>query len=1063
MTKKKTTPPRSAKLPGKPAQAVLAAPGKLDKPLSPAVEPAATPPANEPALPPEAEPTAARFPIVGIGASAGGLAAFEAFFSALPAAADTGMAFVLVQHLAPDHKSILSDLIRRYTRMQVFQVEDGMVVRPNCAYIIPPNCDMAFLNGALQLLEPAAPRGQRLPIDYFFRSLAQDQHERAIGIVLSGTGSDGTQGVRAIKGAGGMVMAQNTASTEFDGMPRSAIATGLVDYQLPPAEMPAQLIAYAAHAFGKLPRAASPVALRSENALKKIFVLLRAQVGHDFSQYKPSTIHRRIDRRLAVHQIASIDDYVKYLQQTPAEVEALFRDMLIGVTNFFRDPEAFAALEELVIPQLFVGKPPGSTLRVWTTGCSTGDEAYSIAILLVEHMEAIKASYTIQLFATDIDSQAIATARAGLYPASIAADVSAERLARFFSLEADASAYRIHKNIRDLLIFSEQDVIKDPPFSRLDLISCRNLLIYMGAELQKKLIPLFHYALNPEGMLFLGTSEGVGEFDDLFGVIDRKCKLYRRQTDVQGRERGALGRLLPPMMALDLAAQPGVAKASARGGKTSLREVTEQALLLQVAPAAALVNHQGDILYLHGRSGLFLEPAPGEVGINNILKMAREGLRHDLSKALKQAVAGKGVVRAHHLRVKTNGHFTLVNLSIRPVATRPVAADAVGAADAGDMAQAVASLEPSLYLVILEEAPPDEPGHAAPAQLRAGPAAHGASSDTQANASANAEARIAALLQELRTKGEYLQSTHEELESANEELKSSNEEMQSVNEELQSTNEELETSKEELQSVNEELATVNTELQTKVADLSRANNDMNNLLAGTGIGTLFVDHQLRILRFTPGTSKIINLILSDVGRPVAHIVSNLVGYDRLVADTQAMLDTLIPKELEVQTQSGQWYTMRIQAYRTLDNVIEGAVISFVDITALVKSRDDLRRSNDLQRLGVALHDASDAITVQDLDGRILAWNPGAVRLYGWSVDQALAMNARDRIPAALRGQALATLAQLSQAKILEPYQTQRLAKDGAILEVSMVSTALVNEAGQMYAIATTERAILAAD
>jgi len=775
-------------------------------------------------------------------------------------------------------------------------------------------------------------------------------------------------------------------------------------------------------------------------------------VGHDFSQYKPSTVHRRIERRLAVHQIASMDDYVKYLQQTPPEVEALFRDLLIGVTNFFRDPEAFAVLQAQVIPQLFVGKPAGSAVRVWTAGCSTGEEAYSIAILLAEHMAAVKASYTVQLFATDIDSRAIATARAGLYPASIAADVSAERLARYFTLTADRNAYRINQGIRDLLVFSEQDLIKDPPFSRLDLISCRNLLIYMDVELQKKLIPLFHYALKPEGMLFLGSSESVGEFDALFGVIDRKSKLYRRHTDPQGRERYALGRLLPALPVLpvlDLAAPPGAAKAPARGSKPSLREVTEQAMLLQVAPAGALVNHQGDILYLHGRSGMFLEPAPGEVGTHNILKMAREGLGPGLATALRRAVASKVAVRAQRLSVKTNGHYTMVNLSVRPVATRLAPDGAAGAVEAA------ASLESPLYLVILEEAPPDEPGSA---QLPAGPADDGARS-----AHADAEARIAALTQELRAKDEYLQSTHEELESSNEELKSSNEEMQSVNEELQSTNEELETSKEELQSVNEELATVNTELQAKVADLSRANNDMNNLLAGTGIGTVFVDHQLRVLRFTPAASQIINLILTDVGRPVSHIVSNLVGYDRLVADTQEMLHTLIPKEVEVQTTSGQWYKMRIQAYRTLDNVIEGAVISFFDISALVKLRDDLRHSNDLQRLGVALRDASDAITVQDLDGNILAWNPGAVRLYGWSEAQALAMNVRERIPPALRGQALATLAQLSQAKVLEPYRSQRLTQAGAVVEVSMVSTALLNEAGQMYAIATTERALAHAD
>lgn len=978
------------------------------------------------------------FPIVGIGASAGGLAAFEAFFSGMPADADPGMAFVLVQHLAPDHKSLLTELIRRYTRMQVFEVEDGMVVQANCAYIIPPNTDMAFLNGTLQLLEPTAPRGQRLPIDFFFRSLAQDQHESAIGIVLSGTGSDGTLGVRAIKGAGGMVMAQNPESTEFDGMPRSAIGTGLVDYELPPAEMAAQLIAYAAHAFGKLPRSATPHSPKDESALKKIFILLRAQIGHDFSQYKPSTINRRIERRMAVHQIEMIDGYVKYLQQTPAEVEALFRDLLIGVTNFFRDPEAFKVLEEQIIPRLFEGKPSGAVLRIWSTGCSTGEEAYSIAILLQERMEALKQSYALQVFATDIDSRAIAAARAGIYPASIATDITPERLARFFSAEPDGSSYRIHKSIRDMLVFSEQDVIKDPPFSRLDLISCRNLMIYLSAALQKKLIPLFHYALKPGGILFLGTSEGIGEFSALFSVIDRKSKVYQRTQNFNDTQRAALGRFLPPLTA------SGGVEAS---GKTSpqddvkhaipkrpLRELTEQALLQQLAPTSALVNAKGDILYMHGRSGMYLELMPGEMGVSNILKMAREGLRRDLTLALHRVAGNKAVVRCPGLNVKTNGHFTRVNLTVCPLA-----------------ADAAESPETDLYLVVLEDAPPEQ---VSPTPLAA--ARDGASNAPETDA----EARIAALKQELRAKDEYLQTTHEELESSNEELKSSNEEMQSVNEELQSTNEELETSKEELQSVNEELATVNTELQTKVTDLSRANNDMNNLLAGTGVGTVFVDHQLRILRFTPATTTIINLITSDLGRPVAHIVSNLVGYASLVADIQGVLNTLIPKEVELQTTDGKRYSMRIQPYRTLDNVIEGAVISFVDITEMFHIRDALHKANDLLRLAVVVRDAHDAVTVQDLEGRMLAWNPGAERMYGWSEAEALLMNVHERIPENLRAGALATLVQLGQAEVLEPYRSQRLTKDGKVVEVSIVSTALLNEAGLLYAIATTERAIV---
>ena len=431
------------------------------------------------------------FPIVGIGASAGGLAAFEAFFSGMPAETDPGMAFVLVQHLAPDHKSILSDLVKRYTRMQVFEVEDGMAVRPNCAYIIPPNRDMAFLDGTLQLLEPVAPRGHRLPIDFFFRSLAQDQHERAICIVLSGTGSDGTLGVRVVKGEGGMVMAQNPESTEYDGMPRSAIATGVVDYVLPPAEMPPQIIAYVAHAFGRPPRPVSLPTPKAGDAMKKVFILLRAQTGHDFSLYKQSTINRRVERRMAVHQIERLSEYVRHLQQTPAEVEALFRDLLIGVTNFFRDPEAFAALKEQVIPRLCADKDAGAAIRVWVPGCSTGEEAYSIAILLQEHMELLKQSFKVQVFATDIDRQAIEQARTGVYPASIAADISPERLSQFFVLEPDSTAYRVHKSLRDLLVFSEQDVIKDPPFSKLDLISCRNLLIYMGGSSRRSSCPCF--------------------------------------------------------------------------------------------------------------------------------------------------------------------------------------------------------------------------------------------------------------------------------------------------------------------------------------------------------------------------------------------------------------------------------------------------------------------------------------------------------------------------------------------------------------------------------------------
>lgn len=975
-------------------------------------------------------PTDAAFPIVGIGASAGGLAAFEAFFSAMPAdgasGSGSGMAFIIVQHLAPDHKSILAELIGRYTRMPVFQAEDGMVVLPNSTYVIPPNHDMAFLNGALQLLDPAAPRGQRLPIDFFFRSLAQDQHARAIGIVLSGTGSDGTQGVRAIKAEGGMVMAQNSESTEYDGMPRSAVATGMVDFVLPPAEMPAQLIAYVSHAFRRSGGSAVSPGLRIDDALKKIFVVLRAQTGHDFSQYKQNTINRRVERRMAVHQVKQVDDYVLYLQKNPAEVDGLFRDLLIGVTSFFRDPEPFKALQEEAIVRLLSNNPAGAPLRVWVPGCATGEEAYSIAILLQERMGALKTSFQLQVFATDIDSRAIEQARSGIYPAGIADDVSAERLGRFFTEEPGGGFFRINKVIRDILIFSVQNVIKDPPFSKLDLISCRNLLIYMGPELHRKLIPLFHYALNPGGFLFFGTSETVGEYLELFTALNRTAKLYQRKDDVIP-QRLSLSRFLPPLTRGGDASRPAGKAAGDAGAQ--FRQLTERTLLKQYTPVGALVNARGNILYLHGRTGEYLEPAPGDAGMN-ILKMARQGLRSGLTAALHKAVTKKEPVFNPGLRVKTNGDFSGVKLQIQPVA-----AEAAG--------------EP-LFLVMLEPAP----------EAPAGPegTSSGAPTPSSADKSANkVSAQVAALKQELRDKEEYLQSTNEELETSNEELKSANEEMQSINEEMQSTNEELETSKEELQSVNEELATVNAELQGKVADLSQAVNDMNNLLAGTGMGTLFVNHQLRIQRFTPAVSQVINLIATDIGRPVGDIVSNLKGYDRLVEDVQQVLDTLIPNEIEVESRLGKWFVLRIRPYRTLEHVIEGAVITFFDITDMKKAREVLQELESLRRLSAVMTDSRDAIVLQDLDGKILCWNPGATRLYGWSEAEALTMNIRELIPEAGRDEALAGVRKLSRAEVLRPYQMERIAKGGRIVRVSLTATALASEAGAVYAIATTER------
>jgi two-component system CheB/CheR fusion protein len=961
-------------------------------------------------------------------------------------------------------------------------------------------------------------------------------------------------------------MAQSPDTAEFDGMPRSAIATGLMDYKLPPGEMPAKLMAYAAHAFSNLVRttAAPTAGIRDASALQKIFVLLRSFTGHDFSQYKLSTISRRIERRMAVQEIKTLDNYVKYLQQSPVEGDALFRDLLIGVTNFFRDPEAFTALEEQGITKLFEGKPPGSTIRVWSIGCSTGEEAYSLAILLQERMEALGQSHTLQIFATDIDDRAIASARAASYPASIAADITPARLKRFFKLEAGGTTYRIHKSIRNLLIFSEHDLIKDPPFSKIDLVSCRNLLIYLNADLQKRLFPLFHYTMNPDGMLFLGTSETVGGFDDLFTPLARQAKLYRRKENRFTTRQRVIDQLIPVQPLLNVN-YPRFADKATPAAKPFMRALAEKAMVQQIVHASALVNEQGDILYIHGRTGRYLELAPGEGGINNILKTAREGLRHDLVVALRKAAQAKQVVVSPGVRVKTNGDFTTINLTVSPVLADPAALT-----------------EETLYLVILEEAPQEPEGPEGGGQTVSGRRSGGGGR--------KADARVEALSKKLLDEQEYLQNSLEDLESSSEELRS-------ANEEIQSANEELETSKEELQSTNEELHTVNAELQNRVVDLVQANNDINNLLVGTGIGTLFMDFHLRVLRFTSPIAEIINVTLGDVGRYVLDFSTCLKNYFTLDEDIRGVLDSLVPVEREVQTTRDKWYLLRILPYRTTENIIEGAILSCVDINELKKANvkitdmqrvedalrtseerfkklfveaplgvalvdsfngrfydvnpmfakiagrtpeemvhidwmsithpddvqkglynmallnagkisgfhmekrylhrdgtevwinmaiapvrvedkeyprhlcmidditerkrteDALRKANDLLRLAVVVRDTHDAVTVQDLDDRIIAWNPGAVRMYGWSEAEALKMNVNDRIPHEQREGALDTLAKLSRAKILEPYRTQRLTKDGRAQEVSIISTALLNEAGEMYAIATTERII----
>ena len=578
----------------------------------------------------------------------------------MPAGDSLGMALVLVQHLDPDHKSLLLDLVKRYTHIEVAWAEDGTEVRPGCAYVMPPNKDMALVDGRLTLVEPEAPRGLRLPIDYFFRSLAADQRERAVCIVLSGTGSDGTLGLRAIKGEGGMAIAQSPESAGYDGMPRSAIGTGLVDYVLAPAEMPEQLLGYVSRAFGREPQPARAAASGRPDQLLEVLHLLRDRSGHDFTHYKTNTLRRRVERRMAVTRIERMDDYLALLRRDALEAETLFRELLIGVTNFFRDAPAFEALAAEALAPLVAARRPGDPVRVWVPGCSTGEEAYSIAMLLQEQAGAAKRNVPVQVFATDIDAEAIERARAGVYPGSIGADVSPERLARFFVQDGDT--YRVAKSVRDCLVFAKQDVTKDPPFSRVDLISCRNLLIYMDGDLQQRLMPLFHYALNADGYLFLGSSETVGDAGDLFAPVDKKWKLFKRRGAVTPRDR-----LLTSTMPLPGAVAGRRDALGEQPVRLRVRDLAERALLERHAPACAVISADGDVLYIHGRTGRYLEPPAGEPS-GSIHKMAREGLRLELSAGVRRVLAEKEAVRYERLRVRTNGGTSLVTMTIEPMA-----------------------------------------------------------------------------------------------------------------------------------------------------------------------------------------------------------------------------------------------------------------------------------------------------------------------------------------------------------------------------------------------------------
>ncbi len=830
------------------------------------------------------------FYIVGMGGSAGSLEAFEEFFRSMPA--DTGLAFVLVSHLDPTHKGVMPELLQRVTQMKVQQVKDGMKVEPNTVYVIPPNRDMSILHGRLQLLEPSKPRGLRMPIDFFFRHLAEDQRERSIGIILSGMGTDGTLGLKTIKEKLGMAMVQDPNSAKYNGMPQSAINTGLADYVAPTNELPARLLDYVNQLY-KVTRGLPTSEKRVPGAMQKISALLREQTGNDFSLYKMNTVRRRIERRMSVHQISNINQYVRYLQENPHEIDLLFKELLIGVTNFFREPDAFVVLKEKVT-LLLKKKKDGDPIRVWVVGCSTGEEAYSIAIVLRECLDDRNLKLfgsKIQIYATDIDKEAIAVARQGTYPANIAADVSPERLQRFFTKGDDH--YRIKNELRDAIVFAQQNILTDPPFTRLDLLSCRNLLIYLKSETQKKLLPIFHYSLNSGGFLFLGSSESIGGFTDLFSPMDNKWKVFKRKETPLAR-RGLIEFPTSPLPHEIRIPGPIAQKES----EVNITEIAKTLILQTIAPPVVLINDKGDILYLTRRTGKYLEPPVGKANVN-IYAMAREGLRMELGIAIRKAMTERTKVTIKGLRVRTNGATQMVNLTVSPF-------------------EEPESMR-GLMMVLFEdvETPAEE---VLPSKKKSKPVS-------------GLEAINAELEKELLYLKERLQTTVEEMETSQEELKSANEEMQSTNEELQSTNEEMVTSKEELQSLNEELTTLNAELQSKNEELSEVNNDMKNLLNSTQVPTIFLDNDLKIKRFTPYMTKIASLIQSDVGRPITDIVLNL-EYKDLVKDVNEVLQTLVFKETQVQTKGGDWYLMRIIPYRTSENLIDGVVITFSDITEL---------------------------------------------------------------------------------------------------------------------------------
>jgi two-component system CheB/CheR fusion protein len=887
--------------------------------------------------------------VVGIGASAGGLDATKELLKALPA--ETGMAFVVVHHLAPGRSSMLSEILARSTTMPVQPIEDGMAVSPNHVYVIPPGAGLELLDGKLRLIPREKGRVTYRPIDTFFRSLASEQRHRSIGVILSGTANDGTAGCEEIKAEGGITFAQDDTAQE-NGMPRSAVAAGCIDFVLSPTQIAESIRNIAAHPLVALPGAGVHV---DTDRLSGILEPLRLSTGVDFTHYKRATLVRRIARRMVLHKLTEIKDYERFLAGNPAEVEALFQDILINVTSFFRNPEAFELLKSRVFPALTTDRSRALPIRIWTLGCSTGEEAYSIAIAISEFAAATGRPLPVQIFASDLSSAGIVKARAGIYSKAIEQDVSPERLRRYF-VDMDGG-YRVNKAIRDMVVFARHNALIDPPFSHVDLISCRNLLIYLDATLQQRLVPTLHYALNPSGFILLGPSETIGPYRSLFELVDTKSKLYQRKPGPalhvetpRRRQIVAAGRgaVAQPDISPRIASEPAMI------GSEPQREA-DRILLSRYAPAGVLVNEEFEVLQFRGDTSPYLTPAPGRASFD-LIRMLREGLVMSVRAALVQAKRDKRPVRQGDIRHRVDGESRVMSVEVIPIG--------------------VGTTSDTCYMVVFDDA--------ASARARARPAAKADHPPRMRGDEALAE--IQRLRQELAASREYLQSVIEQQEAANEELQSANEEVQSTNEELQSINEELETSKEELQSSAEELATVNDELHNRNLELTQSHNDLTNLISSVQIPIVMLGPDFRIRRFTPSAESLLNLIGTDVGRPITDLKSNIDIPD-LEHRLHQVLDTVAPQEFTTQERNGRWYLLRLRPYRTLDNRIDGVVMSFVDIESLMQAEAALRRSAN--RLAILQDDAPLGIRECDADGRITRVNEAYCEITGYRREELL--------------------------------------------------------------------------